>query len=126
MCNAKSKSKSTKDDLDEAVISDQMIVDLPSTSKPKPKSVSDPPNNNDTIKEQARKATKLAHNDEKQGRCPDHSNKHDDDKENDNDQNGYNNHDDNDESRHVNDDENQNVSVLGKKIDCQQGAMMQQ
>jgi hypothetical protein len=48
--NAKSKSKSMKDDLDKAAISDLMIVDLPSTSKPKPKSVSDPPNDNDTNK----------------------------------------------------------------------------
>eukprot|EP00978_Attheya_sp_CCMP212_P029599 scaffold105658_cov65-Attheya_sp.AAC.1 len=104
-----------KDDLDEAAISDPMIVDPPSTSnfkppsKPKPKSVSDPPNDNDTNKE-ARKATKIAHIEEKQQHRPDHSNKHDDE-ENDNDKNGYDNHDDNDENGHVNDDENQNASV---------------
>eukprot|EP00978_Attheya_sp_CCMP212_P017460 scaffold46534_cov37-Attheya_sp.AAC.1 len=91
-----------KDDLDEAAISDLRIVDLPSTSKPsskpKPKSVSDPPNDNDTDKE-ARKVTKIAHNEEKQRCCPDHSNKHDDE-ENNNDKNRYDNHDDNDENGH--------------------------
>jgi hypothetical protein len=64
---------------------------------------------NDTNKE-AWKATKIAHNDEKQRCCPDHSNKHDDE-ENDNDKNRYDNHDDNDENEHVNDDKNQNASV---------------
>eukprot|EP00978_Attheya_sp_CCMP212_P018766 scaffold51834_cov67-Attheya_sp.AAC.3 len=56
--NAKSKSKSMNDDLDEANASDLMIVDLPSaskppskTTKPKPKSVSAPQNDNDTDKE---------------------------------------------------------------------------
>eukprot|EP00978_Attheya_sp_CCMP212_P011364 scaffold28059_cov67-Attheya_sp.AAC.1 len=57
-CNAKSKRKSMNDDLVEAAASDPMIVDLPSTSKPpskttkpKPKSVSVPQNDNDTNKE---------------------------------------------------------------------------
>jgi hypothetical protein len=48
-----------KDDLDKAAISNLMIVYLPSTSKPKPKSVSDPPNDNVTNKE-AWKATNIA------------------------------------------------------------------
>eukprot|EP00978_Attheya_sp_CCMP212_P007828 scaffold18177_cov77-Attheya_sp.AAC.1 len=55
MRNAKSKSKSMDDDLDKATASDPMIVALPSTSKPpsettkpKPKSVSAPQNENDT------------------------------------------------------------------------------
>eukprot|EP00978_Attheya_sp_CCMP212_P011473 scaffold28300_cov59-Attheya_sp.AAC.5 len=100
--NTKSKSKSMKDELDEAAISDLMIIDPPSTSKPpskpKPKSFSDPPNDNDTDRE-AWKATKIAHNDEMQRRRPDHSNKHDDE-ENNNDKNGYDNNDDNDENRH--------------------------
>jgi hypothetical protein len=61
MHNAKSKRKSMNDDLDKAAAtSDPMIVVPPSTSKPptkettkpKPKSVSAPPNdNNDTDKE---------------------------------------------------------------------------
>eukprot|EP00978_Attheya_sp_CCMP212_P004294 scaffold9391_cov59-Attheya_sp.AAC.2 len=104
MRNAKSKSKSMKDDLDQAAISDPRTVDLPSTSKspskPKPKSVSNPPTDNDIDKE-ARQVTKIAHNEEKQRPCPDHSNKHNDE-ENNNDKNGYDNHD---ENGHVNDDE---------------------
>eukprot|EP00978_Attheya_sp_CCMP212_P003637 scaffold7608_cov67-Attheya_sp.AAC.11 len=71
-CNAKSKSKSMNDDLDEAATSDLVIFDSPSiskspseTTKPKPKSVSDPQNDNDTNKE-AWKADKIACNKEKQ------------------------------------------------------------
>jgi hypothetical protein len=109
MRNAKSKSKSIKDSLDKAAISYLMIVDPPSTSKPKPKSVSDPLNDNNTNKE-AHEVNKIAQNEEKQQCSPNHSNKHNDE-ENDNDKNGYDNHDVNDQNGHVNDDENQNASV---------------
>jgi hypothetical protein len=110
--NVKSKSKSMKDDLEKAAISDPMIVDPPFTSephsKPKPKSVSDPLNDNNNTAKEAWKATKIARIKEMQQCHPNNLNKHDDE-ENNNDKNGYDNDDDNDENKHVNDDESQNV-----------------
>jgi hypothetical protein len=69
--NAKSKRKYMKDGLDKAaILSNPMIVDPPSISKypskPKPKLVSDPPNNNNDTNKEARKATEIAHNGKKQ------------------------------------------------------------